>query len=116
MINNKKRTNLDCQLVVLRFQKLVTKTRDSRRLQDVVQRGNILVVGLDENFQHTYFADVTVETGFKRRHQPIKYLHTTDQIIRIFSTSTLHVLGDQIKAAKSTFRAFISLRLGCVES
>lgn len=40
-------SDLYCQLVVFCFQQLVPETRDSRRLQDVVQRGNVLIIGFD---------------------------------------------------------------------
>lgn len=40
-------SDLYCQLVVFCFQQLVPETRDSRRLQDVVERGNVLIVGFD---------------------------------------------------------------------
>lgn len=54
-------SHLYCQLVVLRLQQLVPEPRDRRRLQDVVQRRYVFVVGHHQNFQHIYFADVTAD-------------------------------------------------------
>lgn len=61
--------HLHRQPVVLRLQQLVPQPRDGRRLQDVVQRRNVFVVGRHQNFQHVYFADVTVDAEGMRKKE-----------------------------------------------
>lgn len=59
-------SHLHRQLVMLRLQQLVAEPRDRRRLQDVVQGRDVLVVGHHQDFQHVDFADVTADVERKQ--------------------------------------------------